>query len=200
MTLPPGAASPGAGVSRFVRARASGLAERFTPGAPPNAPFSRPQSPSALAPRGCRHRASPQAPARGATSSGERNPAGYDSQKPSRRNPRGFRLFRPCFRGFAAPAASTPPALVADQRVPSPTRLRRRGQLPPLLSVLRGERDRERSTAPAKRSPASQVFLRSSGLRRGRGIHPDGRTPRQLPEDVRRAVGDHSPVLYGPQP
>jgi hypothetical protein len=94
----------------------------------------------------------------GATSSGERNPPRYVSQKPSRRNPRGFRLFCPCFRGFAAPVPSASPARFADQRVPSPTLLRRRGQVLPLLSVLRGERDRERSTAPAKRSPAARAF------------------------------------------
>jgi hypothetical protein len=49
-------------------------------------------------------------------------------------------------------------APVADQRVPAPTLLRRRGQVLGLLSVLRGERNRERSTGPAKRSPAAGPF------------------------------------------
>jgi len=49
-------------------------------------------------------------------------------------------------------------AHVDDQRVPTPTLLRRRGQVLGLLSVLRGERNRERSTGPAKRSPATEPF------------------------------------------
>jgi hypothetical protein len=84
-----------------------------------------------------------------------RSSDGFVSQKPSRRNPRGFRVCRLCFRGFVARVALGVAANGADQRVPAPTLLRRRGQALGLLSVLRGERNRERSTAPAKRSPAA---------------------------------------------
>lgn len=94
----------------------------------------------------------------GANLSRRRNSDGSVSRKPSRRNPRGLRLFRPCFRGFAARVAAGLAAVLADQRVPGPTLLRRRGQVPGLLSVLRGERNRERSTGPAKRSPAAGPF------------------------------------------
>jgi hypothetical protein len=57
----------------------------------------------------------------------------------------------------------TPPAEIlafrpkAAQRVET-VAYRRRGQLLGLLSVLRGERSRERSTGPIQRSPAARPF------------------------------------------
>ncbi len=135
----------------------------------PSPPGSRPSAASGRARArfaGC--------PGWGANLSRRRNSDGFVSQKPSRRNPWGLRLFRPCFRGFAARVVLGLAAVLADQRVPAPTLLRRRGQVLGLLSVLRGERNRERSTGPAKRSPAALGVLEHEALRGVRRLHPLG--------------------------